>query len=414
MIRTNVSQRVRAAIRNSRDKGTLHSIDLLVRRRVPKLYRIVQQSWRSHDSVFFNVFGDDEKGKPRVALSYMLVPFYMDRRDIKFANHSNLWRCLEIAKIFRELGFIVDAIDGYSDGFALRKKYDIFFDDGLNLDKCGSKLPAECIKIRYATGQHWIVRNKAELERLDRIRRTRGVVLQPKRALRPGRADTIADALIYIGNERMKDSYSHVKCPTYPVPVPGAEIHFDDYERNLKEVKSRYLWIGSGGMAHKGLDLVLEAFSRMPELKLEIVGPVDKEPEFFSAFCKELQKTSNIKVHGFINIGSDEFQEIARSCVAMVYPTCSEGTGSVNIASMAKGLIPIVSKESCIDVGEGGIILRDCEVDTIIKAVRNVSRMEERELRYRSTQVRELVMKRHTGAEFSRLMRESLEKILNG
>ncbi len=411
-MRSSIYQRIRHTIRNSRDKGVLRGLDSHARRRLPSLYAVARRKWQRYDSVFYNVFGDNENGKPRAALSYMLVPFYMDHSAMEFVNHSNLWQCIEIAKIFRKLGFIVDAIDGYADGFVPQKRYNLFFDAGYNLDAWGDTLPDNCCKIRYAVGQHWIVRNKAELERLDRIRRNRGAVLKPKRALRYGLADVSADALIYIGNEMMRKSYSHVTCPAYPVRISGADMHFCDFKRDWMSAKTRFLWIGSGGMVHKGLDIVLEAFTLMPDLFLEVVGPVYKELEFFSAFNTELQNTPNIKVHGFIDIGSEEFQQIARSCVAMVYPTCSEGTGNVNIITMAKGLIPIISKESCMDVGEDGFILRNCEVNTIIEAVRNVSRMEDNELSHRSRQVSAFVMERHTRAEFSRQMRENLEKIL--
>jgi hypothetical protein len=49
-------------------------------------------------------------------------------------------------------------------------------------------------------------------------------------------------------------------------------------------------------MVHKGLDLVLEAFARMPECQLTIVGPVRNEPEFVNVYRKELFHTPNITV----------------------------------------------------------------------------------------------------------------------
>ena len=93
----------------------------------PFLCAAIQNKWRRHGSAYYNVFGDTEDGKPRVGISYMLVPFVMDQSEEKFQNHSNLWRCLEIARIFRGLGYIVDAIDCYSENFVLQKRYSVFF-----------------------------------------------------------------------------------------------------------------------------------------------------------------------------------------------------------------------------------------------------------------------------------------------
>ncbi len=44
------------------------------------------------------------------------------------------------------------------------------------------------------------------------------------------------------------------------------------------------MWFGSGGMIHKGLDLVLEVFARMQEYHLHICGPVHHEEDF----CKSV------------------------------------------------------------------------------------------------------------------------------
>jgi len=85
---------------------------------------------------------------------------------------------------------------------------------------------------------------------------------------------------------------------------------------------------------------VLEVFSARPDLELHVVGPVQDEPDFAAAYEHELSACPNIHAHGFLDLDSTDFEEIARSCVALVYPSCSETMSGAVLAAMAKGLIP--------------------------------------------------------------------------
>ena len=64
---------------------------------------------------------------------------------------------------------------------------------------------------------------------------------------------------------------------------------------------------------HKGLDLVLEAFARMPELHLTVCGPIHEEPAFEAAFRRELYETPNIETLGWVDIASPAFAELLRA-----------------------------------------------------------------------------------------------------
>lgn len=61
-----------------------------------------------------------------------------------------------------------------------------------------------------------------------------------------------------------------------PPQLPGARAAGGGGERE------NFLWLGSRGAVLKGLDLVLEAFARMPDL--QVSGPVEDEADFAAAY----------------------------------------------------------------------------------------------------------------------------------
>ena len=127
-------------------------------------------------------------------------------------------------------------------------------------------------------------------------------------------------------------------------------------------------------MVHKGLDRVLEAFAAMPHLSLLICGPVEKELDFVKAYRKELYETENIRLVGWIDVSSQEFADLASSCVAMLHPSCSEGGATSVVACMHAGLIPIASVESEVDISpEFGVILKESSIQEIRAAVQSIA-----------------------------------------
>lgn len=72
--------------------------------------------------------------------------------------------------------------------------------------------------------------------------------------------------------------------------------------RNINEVKKNFLWMGSLGLIHKGLDLLLEIFNELPDYNLYICGSTKNEPEFEYLYFDELYRTKNIHTYGFVGV----------------------------------------------------------------------------------------------------------------
>lgn len=165
-------------------------------------------------------------------------------------------------------------------------------------------------------------------------------------------------------------------------------------------------------MVHKGLDLVLEAFVRLPDCQLTIVGPVQNEPEFVDVYRKELFHTPNIKCIGWLDKSSEEFRMVLEQSVAHIFPSCSEAGAAAVVETMAAGVIPVVSYEASIDVENFGVLLKDVSVEAIVRQVREISEMSADELRRRGKRAWEAAHNNHTPEKFKQSYRATIEMIL--
>ena len=182
--------------------------------------------------------------------------------------------------------------------------------------------------------------------------------------------------------------------------------------KDFDVARHRFLWFGSRGMVHKGLDLVLEAFVRLPDCQLTIVGPVHNEPEFVDIYRKELFHTPNIKCVGWLDKSSEEFRLVLEQSIAHVFPSCSEAGAAAVIETMAAGLIPAVSYESSIDVENFGVLFEDVSIETIMRQVREIAGMSVDELRRRAKKAWEAAHNNHTPEKFEHSYRATVEMIL--
>ena len=136
----------------------------------------------------------------------------------------------------------------------------------------------------------------------------------------------------------------------WPVPISQPLLYAFPERKDFAAARRSFLWFGSGGLLHKGLDRVLEVFASLPEFQLTVLGPIEREPEFERAFHRELYQTPNIHTHGWIDVASPEFLAVARRHLALVYPSCSEGQNGGAVTCMHAGLIPVLSRESGVDL----------------------------------------------------------------
>lgn len=332
-----------------------------------------------------------------VLISYTTLPFLFPET---IDGHTNRWECKCMAETFIELGFNVDIIDHTNKSFIPRKKYKYFIDVQDNIKKLSPFLGKNCIKIFHITAAHWLFQNTAEYKRLLEIKERRKAALTPRRTVEPSYNIECADLATLLGNDFTANTYRYAGKKIYRIPISTTHTFPSSENKDFEKIKRNFVWIGGSGMAHKGLDLVLEAFNDLPEFSLMVLGKLD--PDFGETYKKELFNTPNIKYAGWINPGSDKFKDITDNAVGMIYPSSSEGGGGSVILAMHACLIPIISYESSVDVENFGIILKENTINEIKKQVHFISSLSIEELKRRSTDAWKYANENHTREKFSK------------
>lgn len=352
------------------------------------------------------------KGRVRgnVLLSYITLPFVIS--DKLLDAHTNRWECREVARLFLEQGYAVDVIDWTNTTFTPKKDYHFVIDIHHNLERLSPLLPKNCVKVFHATGAHWLFQNTAEYTRLLDLQKRRGVTLIPQRIMSPSLAIEHAEVVTLLGNDFTESTYTYAKKKTYRIPLSTTHTYPSPTQKNFENAKKNFVWFGGSGMVHKGLDLVLEAFTAMPEYNLTICGKVSNEKDFEETYYKELYQTKNIRVVGLIDPGSAEFKKICDDSIALVYPSCSEGQSGAVITTMHAGLIPIISYQSGVDTRDFGKTLKENSIEEIKKVVNEIATLSPEALQSMSLGAWEFAQKNHTRETFTEHYKNFIQGLL--
>ena len=382
-----------------------------------ELVRIRDKWWRRLRRVDRRVVTLPPQGEERgrVLFSYILDPFLAPSEDDIPYWHTNYWESYTMAHAFAEAGYRVDCISWTNDRFQPTESYDVLVDVRLNLERLAPLVGEETLKVFHIDTAHHSFHNRAQLERLDRVRRERGVSLHRRKPLPENRGIEVADCATVLGNEFTQETYAFAGKPLFRIPISVPAHYPWPGSRDFGPARKRFLWFGSSALVHKGLDLVLEAFAGMPELELTVCGPVRKEGHFEAAYWQELYRTPNIHTEGWVDVAGDRFRQILASSVGVVYPSCSEGGGGSVLSCMHGGLIPVVGYESSVDVAaDYGVVLQQATVEEIRRAVRQLASRPVAELEAMARRAFEHAREHHTREAFQCEYRRFVRRLVDG
>jgi glycosyltransferase involved in cell wall biosynthesis len=327
--------------------------------------RCVVEPWHKRESLRRALLRDLGAGRPRTQ-GRCLVSFLSDsaryltqrhgrevwnRDDLgevidretnagRFAGHHLNWESAELIRLLIERGHVVDCIYD-RDGRVIDdvSGYDVIIDEWTNLPRWQSANP-RARTWYYGTTAHWLYWNHAELQRLRWLFARKGADVAPSRQLPPLLGYRTADVVTFTGSDYIRGTYgeygsrlTHMFCASTAASAQGVQ-------RDWERARRRFLYFGSAGWVHRGLDLVLEAFSRTG-LDLTVCCT---DTEFLDVYRAELSAHPNITVAGFITPVSDHFQQLVRESAAMVYPSAAEGRSMAVVQCMQYGLIPVVTR----------------------------------------------------------------------
>ena len=342
-----------------------------------------------------------------------IKPFLL-KPDRSISNsHILLWQYLQEVRTFLDLGYSVDVVYCRNERFIPHKDYSFFVSVRRALERLAPLLNKDCVKIMRISTSHTLFLNAAEAKRLLSLQQRRGVTLQPQRCYVPvDLAIEYADYGIIVGNEFTLNTFKYANKPIYSVPNPTTVIYPEPEEKNFEACRKNFLWLGSRGFVHKGLDLALDAFTEMPDYHLTICGPVDKEEKFVKAFHKELYQTPNIHTVGWIDVGGSEFRQIINNCIGLIYPSSSEGQAGAVVTCLHAGLIPVISQESGVDVEDFGVILKNSSIEEIRDSVQKIASLPAQELKLMARKAWDYARANHTKEKFAKEYRQIIENLI--
>ena len=347
------------------------------------------------------------KYKKKVLISYIVHPF---RKGISFF-HTNEQEVLKIAEVFDELGYVVDI---YHYLYPIKpnfSEYSVIFGMGPLFEDAVKNKNSKTIYIYYATGSHFCYQNNAELRRIKQLYKRKKILISPKRfAEHSYYSYHLSDAIIVLGNDFTASTIrAFSNTPIYKLNASVYNLEeLNKIERNIKLAKKNFLWFGSYGLVHKGLDICIDVFKQLPHLNLHICSPW--EQDFFSVYEQEL-KLHNIFYHGFVNIKSKKFKNIIKNCLFIIFPSCSEGQSTSVLTAMGVGLIPVVTKNVGIDIENKGFLINE-DIEDIKNKIMYIVNLDDKTLNKLSQENISYISKYHNINYFKISLQNILKEIL--
>jgi len=336
--------------------------------------------------ILLNVFNTSHN---KTALLSYIKNVFENEENINNSRHTNRLTTHIIAKTLNELGYNVDVIDCMDDFDGNFEKYDLVIGLGKALDNV-LQLRDNAAKTKviwFGTGCNPLFSNVITIKRIADFYKKHGkIFLSSSRYIKEDWVlqHEFSDWIILHGSTFAKATYRKENIDTIHAPIfIKHTITRTDEEWN--SAKQNYVWFGSDGAIHKGLDLVIDAFAERKGCTLHICGNVKSESDFFNYYSSVIISAGNIKYHGFVDIASDAFKQILKNSAFVIYPSASEGNSPAVITCMANGgLIPLVTKNTDVDLNGYGLLINDLNVGAVIDAINQSQQLTVAELRKQS------------------------------
>ncbi|WP_299017532.1 glycosyltransferase [uncultured Polaribacter sp.] len=312
----------------------------------------------------------------RVLISYLTKQFNINFDKVE-VSHPNINEVNIIIAYFIEKGFVIDVVYCNDEHFINKnqdKKYDVIFGFG-KVFRFFSDRTRDALRIIYCTENAPKIAFEKESERVSNYNYRNNKNIKTERAFTYYNEEDfkISNFAILLQNHYNAMNFRDLinKDKTFLLNTTGLKNENYFLKRILNETKANFIWIGSRGIIHKGLDLLVEAFAITPNLNLHILGLSKKERVLLPR-----KLTKNIHIHGFVKVSSDKFIKIVNSCSFCLLPSCSEAMATSVLTGMRHGLIPIITKDTGIDLEGYGYYFDSLEIESIKQKLLHVSKTE--------------------------------------
>ncbi len=341
-----------------------------------------------------NLIASANKASTKQALLYYKTePFVMPWK-VRDYRHTNLWEIVEIVRILNRYGYVVDVVDRDAKHFTPEDVYDLFLGlgaghSGKRFSQYAQRMP-RATKILIAAGPEPRLSNKLVLEHYARFNRRHDCKVPAMRLTEGIDFESFArdtDYFIPIGEQHTfcPQSYMALGMPVLNyLPSTSPAIRF---KSEWLETRSRraFLCFAGDGFICKGVDVVVDSFAEMPDVEVYICGP-RSESAFFEIFESKLGASLNIRYEGFVKIGGPRFEELVAHCSYVVFPSSAEGCATSIATVLRAGLLPVITRETGIDVNKFGFYIegkKESLVEETVSACRSAIEISDAEYRQR-------------------------------
>jgi hypothetical protein len=350
-----------------------------------------------------------KNGQKKALLCYIRNPF----RENKNLLHCNIIESIQMADVLFELGYSVDVVDYRYKRKINYNKYDLVIGFGLPFRNSFSSLKKDIKRICYLTGASPNFSNIAEAKRIKEYAKRKGTRISPQREVYwPWVYGAVnAEAIIVTGNEWTASTYSEINENVFTVPVP--------YIRNSPSFlpdptnKLGFVWFSGHGALYKGLDIAIEGIlSQENGSHLDVCGSIKKETDFLNDYKNELFNNKQISFFGMIDPNGEQMNEIIKRNSFVLLPSCSEGGASSVITCMSNGLIPVVTRQTSVNLEGFGIEIKEDSPEGIRKAIQEAASLTDEEIMRQRKLVCEYVRKYNSAEAYKHKFKAALSEIM--
>lgn len=308
--------------------------------------------------------------QPRILICYLETGYFTNVEiNIK---RTIIFEIFRIVKVFSELGFCIDVIN-CNDFQALElvadTRYHTVFGFGEAFYRITKQQPG-AISILYMTENHPALSFAEEKKRTDYFHDRHQKIVNLNRSgkfYKPIHLETRYSHLIALGEtEPFKGQYRN-PYTIFPTGIINKEFEFKI--KNHLAARNNFLWLGSNGAIHKGLDILMDVFGQRTDITLHVCGMSEQDKKLLP-----IHPHANIIEYGHININSAVFLKLVNDCTYIILPSCSEGFATSITTGMLHGLIPVVMRNTGFNrLAEHAIFLDDFKIEYVDKQLTMLS-----------------------------------------
>ena len=346
----------------------------------------------------------------RVLISYITDLFEMDYNQP--VGHTAKLELPIIIKSFMDRDFVVDVIHCHNSDYedAVSKKYDVIFGFGGPWMTAVENNP-QAVAVMYLTECAPKFSAMQEQARLDYYAVRHGKRLAITRSNQYFFDEHIKKARIggVLGNAHTAETYVR-QFPQMKLNLLSPSGFINKMMNSCPPLgdENSFLWFGSWGAIHKGLDILLDVFCKIPEAKLYIAGLGAGEKWLLNDY----QQYDNIIDLGFLDVQSDSFLDLMGKVSYCILPSASEGMSTSVLTCMRHGLIPVITPSCGIDVEDYGYLIEDYHVEALSQLIRELMEVPKDELERKSQAVFVDANRRYSLEAFAEGMREFVDSFV--